>query len=123
MPQPLLPTECADPVADCVLRLTMADAVPAPAVWAIQNAWTGELSKPVHLLANKPAAGDVDGNVGGTWAPVDAHDTGRYREWAVALQLVDRRGPIADGELARFFDAVQQLAQQTAAALELPSRG
>ena len=116
---PMFPVDCADPIADCVLHLVAVDPVPAPAVWAIQNAWAGELSKPVHWLARRTVDGDSDA----AWQPVDAHDTGRYCEWAVAIQLADRRGPVSDSELARFFDGVQQLAQQTSAALELPSRG
>jgi hypothetical protein len=114
-PAPLLPRESADPAVDCILYFVANDPIPAPAVWAIQNAWSGDLSKPVHWLAKS----EVDG----AWWQVDAEEAGRYREWAVALQLVDRRGPVSDGELGRFFDGVQQLAQQTAAALELPSRG
>jgi hypothetical protein len=114
-PAPLLPPGSADPAVDCILYFVGKDPIPAPAVWAIQNAWSGDLSKPVHWLAKS----EVDG----TWWPVDADEAGRYREWAVALQLVDRRGPVSDGELGRFLDGVQQLAQQTAAALELPSRG
>ncbi|OHC64814.1 MAG: hypothetical protein A2045_00550 [Rhodocyclales bacterium GWA2_65_20] len=110
-----LPTDCADAVADCVLRFSAAEPLPAPAVQAMQKAWSVELSKPIHWLARDDA--------GGAWRQLDADDTGRYREWAVALQLVDRRGPVSDGELARFFDGVQQVAQQTAATLELPSRG
>ena len=112
---PLLPPQAADAVVDCVLYLTAADPVPAPAVWAIQNAWAGDLSKPLHWLARSEDDGE--------WRQIDAHDAGRYREWAVALQLVDRRGAVSDGELGRFFDGVQQLAQQTASTLELPSRG
>ncbi|MCX7168658.1 MAG: cell division protein ZipA C-terminal FtsZ-binding domain-containing protein [Rhodocyclales bacterium] len=110
-----LPADCADAVADCVLRLTAAEPLPAPAVQAMQKAWAAELSKPIHWLARD----DTDG----AWRQLDAHDTGRYREWAAALQLVDRRGPVSDGELARFFDGVQHVAQQTAATVELPSRG
>jgi hypothetical protein len=112
---PLLPPECADPAVDCILHFVANEPVPAPAVWAIQNAWSADLSKPVHWL--------VKSEVDGAWWPIDADEVGRYREWAVALQLVDRRGPVSDGELGRFFDGAQQLAQQTAAALELPSRG
>jgi hypothetical protein len=117
--EPAFHIECADPVADWVLHLVAADPVPAPAVRAIQNAWAGELSKPVHWFARRPA----DGDAAAAWQPVDAHDTGRYFEWAVAIQLADRRGAISDSELSRFVDGVQQLAQQTAASLELPSRG
>ena len=113
--QQALPVECADAVADCVLHLVAVDPLPAPVVWAMQNGWVGALSKPVHWLAQS----DIDG----AWQQVDADEVGRFRAWAVALQLVDRRGPVSDGDLARFFDGVQQLAQQTAATLELPSRG
>jgi len=112
---PVMPVECADVVVDCVLRMLAADPVPAPAVWAMQNAWAGGLTKPLHWL--------VQDEADGSWRQIDANDTGRYREWAAALQLVDRRGPVSDGELARFFDGVQQVAKQAAASLELPSRG
>jgi FtsZ-interacting cell division protein ZipA len=110
-----LPAEFADELADCVLHLAAVEAVPAPAVQAMQNVWASQLTKPVRWLAKS----DVDGN----WQAVAVDDVGRYREWAVALQLADRRGAVSDGELARFFDGVQQLAQQTSAALELPGRG
>ena len=113
-PQPVLPIECADGVVDCVLHLAAAVAVPAPAVWAMQNAWAGELSKPLHWLVKNEADG--------VWRQIDAHDSGRYREWVAALQLADRRGPVSDGEIARFFEGVQQVARQAAAELELPSR-
>lgn len=116
---PEFPVGSADRVADCVLRLVAAEPLPAPAVWAMQNAWSGDIGKSMHWLARNEAAGDA----AGVWRTVDAEDTGRYREWAVALQLVDRRGPVSDAELARFFDGVQQVAGQAGAALELPSRG
>jgi len=113
-PQPLLPGEYADSVVDCLLHLTAAATVPAPAVWAMQNAWAGELSKPMHWLVKTEADG--------VWRQIDAHDSGRYREWVAALQLADRRGPVSDGELARFFEGIQQVARQAAAEVELPSR-
>jgi len=115
VPAPQLPEDCADDVVDCVLHLTATEPIPAPAVWAMQNAWAGDLSKAVHWL--------VRNEDDGVWRQVDTHDAGRYRAWAVALQLVDRRGPVSDSELARFCEGVQQLAQQAGAALELPARG
>lgn len=113
-PQPVLPVEYADSVVDCVLRMSAPTAVPAPAVWAMQNAWAGDLSKPLHWLVRDEADG--------LWRRIDAHDSGRYREWVAALQLADRRGPVSDGEIARFFDGVQQVAKQSGAELDLPSR-
>lgn len=112
----VFPVGYADPVVDCVLHLVAADPVPAPAVWAIQNGWPVEQKKPVHWLARTAA----DGDAGAAWQAVDANETGRYSEWAVAIQLVDRRGPVSDVELGRFFDDVQQLARQISAVLELP---
>lgn len=113
-PIPDLPVEWADPVADCVLRLVAVEPVPAPAVWVTQEGWAAALGKPLHWLAHDEASGE--------WRRVDASDAGRYRDWGVVLQLADRRGPVSDGELARFFDGVQQVARQIGTTLELPSR-
>lgn len=113
-PAPDLPVDWADPVADCVLRLVAAEAVPAPAVWVTQEGWAAALGKPLHWMAHDEANGQ--------WRRVDASDAGRYREWGVALQLADRRGPVSDGELARFFDGVQRVARQIGTTLELPAR-
>lgn len=114
-PAAALPAEWADDVADCVIYLTATEAVPAPALWAMQNVWSGDLDKALHWLVRNEADG--------SWRRSDANDSGRYREWVAALQLVDRRGPISDGELGRFYDGVQQIALQTGATLEMPTRG
>lgn len=110
-----LPSEWADDVADCVIYLTAAEPVPAPALWAMQNVWSGDLDKALHWLVRNEADG--------SWRRCDANDSGRYRAWVAALQLVDRRGPVSDGELGRFYDGVQQIALQTGATLEMPTRG
>ena len=112
---PGMPPQCADEIADCVLRFTTPEPTPAPAVQVMQTVWAGELSKSLNWLAK------ADGDEG--WRCIGADDSGRYRNWAVALQRVDRRGPVSDGELARFFDGVQAVAQQAGATIELPSRG
>lgn len=111
----LLPPEYADSVTDCVLRLTTAEAIPA--VQAMQNAQTGAppLTKPVHWLAWSPADG--------AWQALAADAGGRYRDWAVSLQLVDRQGPVTTAELAAFCAGMQQLAQQAGATLDLPEPG
>lgn len=113
-PAQALPAEWADDVADCVIYLTAAEPVPAPALWAMQNVWSGDLDKALHWLVRNEADG--------SWRRSDANDSGRYRAWVAALQLVDRRGPVSDSELGRFYDGVQQIALQTAATLEMPTR-
>lgn len=116
-PLPAFPLEYADSVADCVLHLVAAEPVPASAALATGDPWATDLSKSVHWLARRAGDGEADA----AWQPVDAGDTGSYSEWAVAMQLVDRRGPVSGEELQRFFDGVQQLAQQTSATLDLPA--
>ncbi len=108
---PPLPEDSADEIADCVLRLTASEAIAAPVVLAMQNAWAGALGKALHWLAR---------NDGEAWRQLDAQDAGRYRDWAIALQLVDRRGAVSADELTSFFDGAQQIAQHMGAALELP---
>ncbi|MCF8179476.1 MAG: hypothetical protein K9J74_13305 [Sulfuritalea sp.] len=112
-PTPIPPEACADAVADCVLSMVALDPVSAPAVWASQNVWASELGKAVHWLAREDAHG--------RWQVIDENDSGHYREWAVALQLVDRRGPVSAAELGRFFDSVRQMAQEVGAVPDLPS--
>ncbi|WP_310450120.1 cell division protein ZipA C-terminal FtsZ-binding domain-containing protein [Sulfuritalea sp.] len=108
---PPLPEDSADEIADCVLRLTASEAIAAPVVLAMQNAWAGALGKPLHWLAR---------NDDEAWRQLDAQDAERYRDWAVALQLVDRRGAVSAEELTSFFDGAQQIAQHMGAALDLP---
>ncbi|MBI5790207.1 MAG: cell division protein ZipA C-terminal FtsZ-binding domain-containing protein [Rhodocyclales bacterium] len=112
---PQLPPEWADEVADCVLHLTAAEPISAPAVRAMQDVWAADCGKALRWLMRN------DGDR--AWRLCDANDSGRYAQWAVSLQLADRRGPLSDSDLARFFDGVQQVALQTGARLELPSRG
>ena len=108
---PPLPEDSADEIADCVLRLTASEAIAAPVVLAMQNDWAGAPGKALHWLAR---------NDGEAWRQLDAQDAGRYRDWAIALQLVDRRGAVSAEELTSFFDGVQQIAQHMGTALELP---
>ena len=112
---PQMPPEWADEVADCVLRLVAGEPISAPAVWAMQDAGAADCGKALRWLMRN------DGDR--AWRLCDANDSGRYAQWAVSLQLADRRGPLSDAALARFFDGVQQVALQTGATLELPSRG
>lgn len=110
----LLPAQWADELTDCVLRFTTIEPVPAPAVWTLQAAWSGDLTKPVYWLACDPAE-----NV---WHRLDGNESGRFVQWAAALQLADRCGVVSASELARFFDGVKQVADMVAAPLELPAR-
>jgi hypothetical protein len=99
-----------DAIADCTLRFSAASAIAAPILQSVQRSWSADISKPLAWLAR--------GGESGAWLRISADDDGSYREWAASLQLVDRRGPVSQGELAAFVAGVQSLTQQTGATLE-----
>ncbi|MDO8932543.1 MAG: cell division protein ZipA C-terminal FtsZ-binding domain-containing protein [Rhodocyclaceae bacterium] len=113
-PPPTPPSEWADDIADCTLRVELADAVAAPALWAVQAAWAPQLNKPLTWLGYDRASAQ--------WRRLTAHDAGHYADVAASLQLADRQGAVADSELAIFIDGVQRLAQQFSGAVEVPPR-
>ena len=109
-PQP--PAEWADDVADCTLRIEFVEAVSAPALWAVQEAWAPQLTKVLTWL----------GYDDGQWRQLTAHDAGRYAHVAASLQLADRQGAVSDNELSVFLDGAHRLAQQFSGLVELPQR-
>lgn len=99
-----------DEIADCTLRFSAATPVAAAIVQSIQRNWSAGIGKPLAWMAR--------GGATGGWQPVATDDEGSYREWAVSLQLVDRRGPASEAELAAFRAGVEALARQVGATLE-----
>ena len=120
---PPLPAAAADEVAawgghvalderlDCVAALSFDHPVPGADALAAAQAFTGAgLTKAVRW-----AAADA---VAGAWRPI-APD-GAYRTLRVGLQLADRSGPANQGDLAAFFEALQDVAASLDAELDLP---
>ncbi|HLA35215.1 MAG TPA: cell division protein ZipA C-terminal FtsZ-binding domain-containing protein [Rhodocyclaceae bacterium] len=99
-----LPEQWADSVTDCIVRFATPQPVAAPLLWHAYSAWQGKVAKPLRWLAcDLPGA---------HWHTVDSRDNGHYRGWALALQLVDRRGAISTEELAAALGGAQQIAQK-----------
>ena len=111
---PPLPAEYADEIADCVVRMDFAEAVPAPALWAIQARWAGQTDKPMSWLGYDETAG--------AWRRLSAHDAGRYGVVCAAVQLADRQGALNDAGLSAFFDGVRDIVGQCAGVAELPDQ-
>ena len=61
---PPLPGEYADDIADCLVRMDFTEAVPAPALWAMQARWAGHVGKQLSWLG-------FDGGVG-AWRRLSA---------------------------------------------------
>lgn len=112
---PAPPGIWADDIADCTLHLEFAAGVSAPALWSVQSAWAGELSKTFNWLGY-----DADAR---QWRRLTAHDAGRYQHVAVATQLADRQGAVSEDELTAFLEGVQRLAQQFGGRVQEPPLG
>ncbi len=109
-PAAAVPADDTDPIVDCALRFSATTPIAAPILYSIQRSWSGDIAKPINWYAR--------GGEAGAWQAINADSTGSHREWCAALQLVDRRGAVSDGELSRFLEGVAALAQQTGATLD-----
>jgi FtsZ-interacting cell division protein ZipA len=108
------PAEWADGRADCLLRVEFVSAEPAAALRSECHDWAVLIDKPLQWLG-------LDAH-SGRWRALLPQDPGTITQLAVALQLTDRRGPVAAETLARFVEGVHALAQRHAGLVELPDR-
>lgn len=106
------PAELADDLVDCIARLEAPELIAAPLLWAAQR----------QLLRTFDARlrwSGLDENTG-QWRKLHAQDAQSYRHLCAALQIADRNGPVNAADLARFFDALRQLAENFQARIALP---
>lgn len=106
------PEELADDFVDCIVRLEASEMVAAPLFWAAQRQLLGALEGRLRWIG-------LDEN-SSQWRQIRAHDATSYRHLRAALQIADRNGPITETDLARFYDAVGQLAEDFQVATEFP---
>jgi len=72
------------------------------------------IRKPVHWLGFNETTRE--------WDVIVDDGQSAYRRIRVGLQLVDRQGPVSDGELSIFGVAMQDLADELMAIASLPAR-
>ncbi len=109
------PLTLAGENTDVVVGLDIRDPLAASLLWPSQHDALPRLSKPVLWFGLNERKGD--------WDTLSAHSAGRYRRLRVALQLVDRRGPVAEAEVNIFLSGVNQLAERFQAEMHLPDLG
>ncbi len=91
-----------DERVDCLARLDMQEAVPVPLFWPAQQDALPRCSRVMQWFGFNDKRNE--------WERVGSHNQNRYAHWCVALQLVDRRGPISVPELQAFVQGVDSLA-------------
>ncbi|GAB4057337.1 cell division protein ZipA C-terminal FtsZ-binding domain-containing protein [Uliginosibacterium sediminicola] len=110
--QPVLPVDAQ--AIDCIVTVEAPAGIAAAALYTAQQALLAGLSKPLRWF------GWDDGD--NRFLELDVRSPGSFTRVSAALQLADRRGPVSDAELVRFYDQIQRLCDQFLAVPRLPSR-
>ncbi|MDR2689071.1 MAG: cell division protein ZipA C-terminal FtsZ-binding domain-containing protein [Azoarcus sp.] len=112
---PALPAE-VDSRVDCNIRIEATDsAIDVTKLWAAQSQILEGLSRPLIWYA-------FDDGLN-RWRRIDAHSSGAHHWFLAAMQLVDRKGAVGEGDFLRFTGGMQRLAEQFRAVLaEQPTR-
>lgn len=108
------PAELADPAIDCIVRFESAEPIGGPYLWQAQQQALAKLSRAAFWSGENERSGQ--------WERLTAHSAADFRRLRAALQLADRRGPLADADLALFMNGVQRLADEFLAVADMPTR-
>jgi FtsZ-interacting cell division protein ZipA len=108
------PLYLLSPVIDYVAAFDAVEPAPAYQILESQRDVLARIRKPVHWIGYNEFARE--------WEPIIDDGRSEYRRIRVGLQLVDRRGPLADNELSVFHIAMQDLADELMAIADMPSR-
>ncbi|MDD3483702.1 cell division protein ZipA C-terminal FtsZ-binding domain-containing protein [Azovibrio restrictus] len=108
-----MPTTLLSPAVDAIAILELVEHVPASQVMASQREALRRLRKPLHWVGFNEAQGE--------WEFIQPDSPGAYRRLRVGLQLADRQGPVSSGDFSLFSGAMQQLADELMAVVDMPS--
>ncbi|MDD5297069.1 MAG: cell division protein ZipA C-terminal FtsZ-binding domain-containing protein [Rhodocyclaceae bacterium] len=106
------PLALLDERVDWIIHLDCSEPVAGSLFWPAQQDALPRLARVVLWFGLNEKKGD--------WDVLSGHSTGRYRRYGVALQLVDRRGPVSESELQGFLRGLTQLADRFQALVEVP---
>jgi hypothetical protein len=108
------PLYLLSPVIDYVAAFDAVEPAPAYQILESQRDVLARIRKPIHWIGYNEFARE--------WEAIIDDGRSEYRRIRVGLQLVDRRGPLADNELSIFHIAMQDLADELMAIAEMPAR-
>lgn len=109
----LVPAELLDPRLEFIVAMELVEPVSALDILHSQRDVLQRLSKPVHWVGFNERTRE--------WERLKPDSPLRLRRLRVGLQLVNRMGPVADGDVAIFVNAMQSLADELMAVADMPS--
>lgn len=108
-----LPETLLSPKVDCIAALETVDFVPVIQLLHAQREMTAPISKPIHWAGYNEDSRQ--------WEFFPTGGAGEYRRIRMALQLVNRRGPVTEDDLTLFGNAVQRLSDEFMAVADMPA--
>lgn len=103
-----------DPILDFVCEIDADGAIPDAALNDLASN-VAPCGKPVRIAGFDPQSG--------SWSELDRGEGAGCTRLRVALQLVNRAGPVNSAQLAAFCDAVSRCAERLSAAATCPEMG
>jgi hypothetical protein len=108
------PLYLLSPTIDYIAAIEVSEPAAAYQILEAQRASLARLGKPVNWIGYSEQSRE--------WEAVVADSDNAYRHIRVGLQLVNRQGPVRDGDLSIFHLAMQDLATELMGVAELPLR-
>ena len=108
------PVDLLSPLVDFIAAFEAVEPTPANQILESQREVLARIRKPIVWVGYNEFARD--------WEVVDDEGQSEYRRLRVGLQLVDRQGPLTDGDISIFDMAMQDLGDELMAIVDLPSR-
>lgn len=108
-----LPTEMLDPRTEFIVAMELVEPVSASQILRSQRDVISRLNKPVHWYGFNERNREWERLAGDS----DLH----LRRLRVGLQLVNRMGPVSEGDLTIFSNAMHALADELMAVADMPS--
>jgi len=108
-----VPAELLDPRLEFIVAMELVEPVSSRQILQSQREVLQRVARPVHFLAFNERMRE--------WGLLRSDNEIQVRRLRVGLQLVNRLGPVSDGDLAIFTGAMQTLADELMAVADMPS--
>jgi hypothetical protein len=107
-----LPAELLDPRLEFIVAMELVEPVSAMQILHSQRSALVRLNKPVHWVAFNERTRE--------WQRLTPDSDLNLRRLRVGLQLVNRLGPVSEGDVTIFTNAMQALADELMAVADMP---
>ena len=108
-----MPDELLDPRLEFIVALEMVEPVAVQQILRAQREVLHRIHKPVHWVGFNERSRE--------WERLNAESPLKVRRLRIGLQLVNRMGPLSEGDLTIFVNAIHALADELMAVVDMPS--